>query len=173
MRTVKQILDAKAMTALQKQLVLGFCKDAKVRNEQQLNLRKIKNRQVFNQCVSILNKNNKIEPTEECPEPKPYINVVDDVNDIKDEHDIYIVSTTFGMKFYMLKTDKVGSPTMKLTVMLSTRLNTVESCWIHQGTHKNHHLFFTGLLLQYPAHKYYKVNDYDTITKHYNGYKAT
>jgi len=165
MRTIKDIASTKRLTALQKQLILGFCNDADLVTEQDLNQRKIHNRQIFNSCVNALNKGHD-------DLDKPYINFVADVNDLKDEHDFYVVSTTFGMKYYNLVTNKPAAPAMKLLTMLNIRLNTLDTCYIHGGMHKNHHLCFTGLLLEYPARKYYKVNDYATITAHYAGYKA-
>lgn len=166
MRTVEQICNARKATALQKQLIVGFCHQAGIYNEQQLNLRKIHNRQIFNSCVKTLNKNN---PSDE----KDYINFVDSVQDLRDEHDFYVVSTTFGMKFYNLKTDMTGAPAHKLTTMLKQRMNTSDTCMVHVGTHKdNPFLIFTGLLLQHVANEYYKTNDYNTITENWNGYKV-
>jgi hypothetical protein len=168
MRTVKGICKTKRLTQLQKQLIIGYCTDADIVTEEDLNKRKAHNRKIFNNCVNSLNRSNK----DKDPDAKDYIHLVEDINDIKDEHDIYVVSTTFGLKFYYIKSNKPASPTMKLMVMLNARMNDMDTCFIHGGSHKNHYLGFTGCLLQYPAHKYHKVNDYETITRHYNGYKA-
>lgn len=164
MRTVKQIADIKKITALQKQMILGFCRDAGIVTEEDLNRRKIANRQIFRQCVASLNKNN-------TKGSKPYINIVDNMNDIKDEHDIYVVATTFGYRFYNLMSNALGTPSMKLTKMLAVRCNNLDTCFISTGTHNGLPLHYTGLLLAYLPNKYYKTSDYDTINNHYNGYK--
>lgn len=167
MRTVKEIAETKKLTDLQKQMILGYCNDAHIITEEDLNQRKIKNRQIFRTCVTALNKSNKTASG------KDYINIVDSMEDIKDVHDFYVVATTFGFRFYNLMSDDIGTPSMKLTRMLAVRCNTLYTCHITTGKHNGLPFHYTGMLLSYIPNKYYKVNDYDTINKHYNGYKDT
>ena len=167
LKTIIDIANNKRIKPLQRQLIIGYCNDAKIKNENELNRRKIHNKQIFNQCVNALNKSNPTSVDE-----KAYINIVQDVADLQDEHDIYVVSTTFGLKFYNLLTDNIGSPCMKLNRMLVKRCNTLDTCFVHSGTHKNKtYLHFTGMLLEYPAHKYNKTSTYEQITERYAGYK--
>ena len=166
MRTVKEIAEAKQLTPLQKQMIVGFCNDAGIVTEEDLNKRKIANRQLFRQCVKALNSSN--------PEVngKPYINIVGSMNAIRDEHDFFIVSTTFGFRFYSRFTKEPAAPAMKLAKMLDIRCNTLDTCVISRGRHYGLPFFYTGMLLQYEPHKYHKVNTYEVIDRHYNGYKA-
>lgn len=167
MRTVKEIAEGKDLTPLQKQMILGYCNDADIVTEEDLNMRKIYNRQIFRKCITALNKSNpKVNG-------KPYINIVGSMNAIKDEHDFYVVSTTFGFRYYNKYDTVKGTPAMKLTKMLETRCNNLNTCYITKGRHFGLKYFYTGLLLAYLPHQYYKVNTYDVINEHYNGYKAS
>lgn len=163
MRTVKEIAETKKLTALQKQMIVGYCNDANIVTEEDLNKRKIENRRMFTQCVNALRKSNGEE----------YINIVDRLEDVKTLNDFYVVSTTFGFRFYNLASNEVGTPSMKLTKMLSTRCNTLNTCYITQGKHKGlDGYFYTGMLVSYVPNKYYKTNDYEVIKERYHGYKA-
>lgn len=164
MRTVKQIANAKKTTALQKQMILGFCNDAGIITEEDLTKRKIANRAVLRQCIATLNKNNS-------KGDKPYINVVSSLNEIVDDHDIYVVSTTFGYRFYNKLSNAIGTPAMKLTKMLSIRCNSLDTCYVTAGQHNGLPFHYTGMLLSYVPNKYYKTNTYETINNHYDGYK--
>ena len=46
MRTVNEIAEGKELTPLQKQMIVGYCKDANIITEEDLNMRKIYNRQL-------------------------------------------------------------------------------------------------------------------------------
>lgn len=164
MRTVKDIANAKKLTELQKQMIIGFCNDAGILTEEDLNKRKIANRAILRQCISTLNKNNK-------KDGKPYINLVSSMNEIVDDNDFYVVATTFGYRFYNKLSDRMGTPSMKLTKMLATRCNSLETCYITAGQHNGLPFHYTGLLLSYVPNKYYKTSTYETIDAHYNGYK--
>ena len=165
MRTVKEIAESKQLTPLQKQMIVGFCDDAGIVTEEDLNKRKIANRHLFSKCVRALNASNP------AVNGKPYINIVGSFSSIKDVHDFYIVPTTFGFRFYNIQSNDVGTPAMKLTKMLENRCNTLSTCYISKGKHYGLPYFYTGMLLHYEPHKYYKVNTYDVIDRHYNGYK--
>lgn len=165
MRTVKEIADAKKLTELQRQMIVGYCNDAGIITEEDLTKRKIANRNILRQCIMILNrdKNGK--------DGKLYINLVKSFDEIEDEHDIYVVATTFGFRFYNKLSDKLGVPSMKLTKMLATRGNSLDTYYITAGQHNGLPFHYTGLLLSYVPNKYYKTSTYETIDNHYNGYK--
>ena len=165
-RTVKEIADAKQLTPLQRQMIVGYCNDANIITEEDLTKRKIENRRMFRQCVDALNKSNTTLSG------KPYINIVDEMTDIKDNNDFYVIATTFGFRFYNLMSDDIGTPSMKLTRMLATRCNNLRTCYITAGKHNGLPYHYTGMLLAYVPNKYYKVNQYQTIDAHYNGYKV-
>jgi hypothetical protein len=164
MKTIEQILTAKniPLKSAHAQLILGYCHDTGIYNEQQLNLRKIANKRIINKCIKLLRENN----------GEDYIKVVRSLDEIKDVHDIYAASTTFGTRIYSIKTDMIQAPAMKLNGMLKDRMNNMDTCFIQEGTHESYPLYFTGLLLEYPAHKWNKTSDGETIIKRFTGYKG-
>lgn len=169
MRTITEIANSKHITELQKLMILGFCNDAKIITEEDLNLRKIHNRKILTQCIRALNNSgrNTLEPD------KPYLNVVGSPQEVRTIHDIYIVSTTFGLRFYTIESKAGATPYQKLVKMLSIRMNNLDTCFMTGGKHHGLPLFYTGLLLAYVPHKYYKTNTYEFIKERYNGYRET